>query len=81
MKYSYKMVQIPPNIVVASKKSTGQDAAEYLENIVNEWAAKGWEFMRVDEIGVVSQPGCFGSLLGQKQTHLIYYVITLRKEA
>ena len=80
MKYTYKMVQIPPNIVVANKSKTGQDAAEYLEMVVNDGAAKGWEFMRVDEVGVVSTPGCLGSLFGQKQTHIVYYVITFRKE-
>jgi len=80
MKFTYKMVQIPPNIVVSNKSKTGQDAADYLESVVNEWAGKGWEFMRVDEIGVVSQPGCLGGLIGQKETHIVYYVITFRKE-
>lgn len=79
--YEYKMVQIPPNIAVKMKKHKGNEAAEYLENVVNEYASQGWEFHRVDTIGVALQPGCFGALGGKKQQDSQYYVISFRKEA
>jgi hypothetical protein len=78
--YEYKMVQIPPNIAVDMKKHKGNEAAAYLESVVNKYAQQGWEFYRVDSIGVALQAGCFGSLRGQKEDNNQYYVITFRKE-
>jgi hypothetical protein len=78
--YEYKMVQIPPNIAVQMKSHKGNEAAAYLENVVNEFATKGWEFYRVDSIGVQLQPGCMDSLSGKKVEYSSYYVITFRKE-
>ena len=76
--YEYKMVQVPPSIKVSS--SRGTEAADYLQEVVNKTAQQGWEFYRVDSIGVVSEPGCLMSLLGQKTTIVEYYVVTFRKQ-
>jgi len=78
--YEYKMVQIPPAITVNAKEARGQEAAYYLQATVNEHAAKGWDFYRVDTVGVVTNPSCLGSLFGQKQTVMDYFVITFRKQ-
>lgn len=78
--FEYKMVQVPSNIAVEMKKHKGNEAAAYLEKIVNEYARQGWEFFRVDTIGVELQPGCFGSLSGNKAENTSYHVITFRKE-
>ena len=77
--YEYKMVQIPPNVQVG-KSEKGNEAAAYLETIANKHAAQGWEFNRVDEIGVVTKPGCLAGMFGAKQSMTIYYVMTFRKE-
>ena len=76
--YRYRMVQVPPTIPV-SKSQQETAAAEYMENIVNEQAAEGWEFYRVDEIGVNVQPGCLSSILGRKSETVTYYVLTFRQ--
>ncbi|NOH61126.1 DUF4177 domain-containing protein [Vibrio sp. RE88] len=78
--FKYKMVQVLPNISVDMKNHTGSEAAVYLENVVNEYAEDGWEFHRIDRIGVELQPGCFAALRGQKAETNIYYVITFRME-
>ena len=78
--YEYKMVQIPPNIAVEMKNHKGNEAAAYLEGVVNRYAADNWEFQRVDTIGVQVQPGCFDALGGKKAESNSYYVITFRKE-
>ena len=78
-KYEYRMVQIPPNITVKQKEAKGNEAAFYLQRIVNEQARQGWEFVRVDTIGVQTQPGCLGALLGGQVTTLNYYVVTFRR--
>ncbi len=77
--YQYKMVQVPPNIEVQAKTQKGNEAAAYLENIVNANARDGWEFYRVDPIGVNVQPGCLAGLLGQRTILTTYYVVSFRK--
>jgi hypothetical protein len=82
---TYKMVQIPPNVVLAAKgmmgkaPDTSQAAAAYLETTVNQMASQGWEFHRIDPIGVGSKPGCLLGLIGFKATIETFYVITFRK--
>ena len=77
--YKYKMVQVPPNIEVQAKNQRGNEAAAYLEEVVGTYAPMGWEFYRVDEIGVKVKPGCLAGFFGQKEDVTIYYVITFRK--
>lgn len=77
--YDYKMVQIPPTIQVKQKEYAGNEAAFYLQSVANEHAAQGWEFYRVDTVGVVIQPGCLASIFGAKRITTEYYVVTLRR--
>jgi hypothetical protein len=81
MKYTYKMVQVPPSISVRAKDYRGGEAATYLESVVNQYAAKGWEFYRVDSIGVQVAAGCLASLFGAGTQQHTYYVITFRAPA
>ncbi len=50
-----------------------------MQTLANEYAAQGWEFYRVDTIGVVVQPGCLASLFGAQRTVTEYYVVTFRR--
>lgn len=77
--YLYHMVQIPPTLVV--KQAKGGEAAAYLESVVMENAKQGWEFWRVDTIGVAVPPGCIGALLGHSAAQQTFSVITFRREA
>jgi hypothetical protein len=79
MAYEYKMVQLAPVITVSSSRVKGNEAADYLKSIVEENTKNGWEFFRVDSIGVLTKPGCLASLLGAKEATLEYYVATFRK--
>ena len=81
MNYTYKMVQVPPSISVRSKDFRGGEAAAYLESVVNQYAAQGWEFHRVDSIGVHVATGCLASLFGAGSRQYTYYVITFRAPA
>ncbi|MHB9130445.1 MAG: DUF4177 domain-containing protein [Armatimonadota bacterium] len=80
MAFEYKMVQVPPTIVVQAKEARGNEAAYYLEQVANQYAAQGWEFYRVDTVGVVTQPGCLAGILGAKQTVVDYFVVTFRRQ-
>lgn len=79
MAYDYKMLQIPPDVTVKMKEKRGNEAAAYLESIANSQTTEGWEFYRVDEIGVLATPGCLGSLIGRKAEYVMYYVVTFRR--
>ena len=79
MLYEYKMIQMPPTISVQAKEARGNEAAFYLEHVVNDWASHGWEFFRVDTIGVLTAPGCLAGLLGAKAHHIEYFVVTMRR--
>ena len=79
--YVYKMVQIPRNVEIKEGMSQRGRAAGYLESVVNEHARSGWEFFRVDQIGIHVNPGCLTALFGAKPTVYLYYVVTFRKPA
>jgi hypothetical protein len=79
MLYDYHMVQVPPNITVRRGTQRGDEAAAYLQEIATQQSAQGWEFYRVDTIGVKLQPGCLGMLTGQREMLVHYYVVTFRR--
>ena len=78
MSYQYKMVQVPPTITIEAGTAQGNEAAVYLERVVNQYAEKGWEFYSVETIGVHEKPGCWASLWGAKEVFTSHYVITFR---
>lgn len=72
------MVQIPTAVTqaAAQRKRTNQEAAEYLEGLANDMASDGWEFDGLEEMTVVTPPGCLG--IGQPQ-HTPVYVATFKR--
>jgi len=79
MKYEYKMVQVPPTIEVKAKEEKGNEAAIYLESLANKYSEQGWEFWRVDSVGISTQPGCLGGLTGSKAQLIQYFVVTFKR--
>lgn len=77
--YVYKMVQIPPSIKLQGEQQ-GNEAADYLQSVVNRYAKEGWEFYRVDSIGVQVNPGCLAALLGHQTSYKNYFVVTFRRQ-
>jgi hypothetical protein len=75
------MVQAPKNLATKGAQSSAGIAEGYLQSVVDQNAADGWEFYRVDEMTVSNSPGCLGALLGQKETYTVYNVISFRREA
>jgi hypothetical protein len=79
-RYVYKMVQAAEHIVAAEETLKGNEAASYLEKLVNDHAAQGWEFYRIDEmLASVSSPALFGTR--SQSTPIRFHIITFRKEA
>jgi DNA-directed RNA polymerase subunit RPC12/RpoP len=79
--YEYRMVPIPPNVVKKDGMSMREAAADYLQTTVNEQAQDGWDFFRVDAIGVRVPQGCMAALLGDQERRATYYVVTFRRES
>lgn len=77
MSYEYRMVQIPPTIALSGREKGGE-AAAYLAKVANEQAQQGWEFYRVDQLGVAEPQGCLST--GGPQMRM-YYVVTFRRPA
>lgn len=80
MRYDYHMVQVPPSIEVRSKDYAGNEAAAYLQGLADHYAEHGWDFYRVDVVGVRTKPGCLAALFGQRVQDLEFYVVTFRRE-
>ena len=75
--FEYKMIQLPQTFLL--KKDTGNEIAVHLEKLIQEWAGKGWEFYRIDSVGVAVQPGCLGALTGVKQSMTYYNIVAFRR--
>lgn len=78
--YEYHMVQVPQSIEVKEKHHVGNEAAAYLQHLVNKAAREGWEFYRVDSVGVSVAPGCLGALFGRSREYTTYHVVCFRRE-
>ena len=72
----YRMVQIPRTFRVQGQDN---EAAMFLQNLVNEHSKAGWDFYRIDEVGVVSSPGCIAALLGVRESVIPYYIVTFKR--
>jgi hypothetical protein len=79
--YDYHMVQVPPNVSVKAGQSGGA-AAGYLEGIVDEFAAQGWEFYSIETIGILEQPGCgcLAAIFGVRAQMRETYVVVFRRQ-
>jgi hypothetical protein len=75
--YEFKMVQLPQTFVL--KQDTGKEIAAHLEKLAKDMGVDGWEFFRVDSVGVQVQPGCMGALSGIRQSQAHYNVVTFRR--
>jgi hypothetical protein len=76
MEYEYRMIQAAPAVQASKVGPKGQEAAKYLERVVNEGAVDGWEFYRMDSLSEHRPAGCLG--IGQPEVNQ-YYVVTFRR--
>ena len=56
----YKVVPFVASI--DHKKGTSNDVARQLEQLINQYASNGWDYMRLEGVTTFIQPddGCFG---------------------
>ena|ERR1044072_4385615 len=77
--YEYQMVQIPSNFSMSANQMQGNEIASYVQEWANRLAASGWEFYRIDTMGVTASPGCLAGLFGAQQTYTQYSIMTFRR--
>lgn len=75
--YEYKMIQLPRTFVL--KQDTGNEIADYLQRLATQHAVHGWEFHRIDSVGVAVQPGCLPAFMGVPKTMSYYNIATFRR--
>jgi hypothetical protein len=56
-----------------------RSVAEQLENIINAYAEKGWEFVGMHDVTIEIPPGCIGGLLGGTTTYTKYDEIIFKR--
>lgn len=79
-RYEYYMVQIPSNFSAREGQVQGQEIAAYVQEWANKLAAQGWEFYRIDTMGMTVAPGCLTVLLGGGQSYMQYSIMTFRRQ-
>jgi hypothetical protein len=57
--YEYRCVAGPTVIAVKKQEERAQAVSEF-ENIINQEAADGWEYVGIDEFQTAEPPGCMG---------------------
>jgi hypothetical protein len=77
---TYEMVQIPAFIAFDEIDHTGKEAATLLQNLVDPWAKRGWEFYRVDSFKMHTLPGCIPAFGGDRAHTADVHVVTFRKK-
>lgn len=81
MKYEYKAVQVPQLIAAKDKKHHGKEAEIFMQAALSEHAADGWEYFRIEKIGVIERVGAWDSLFGKKGHAQEQSVLTFRRQA
>lgn len=78
--FTYKCVPVP-DVVHTGKK--GKDLHAYAvstyETIINNAASDGWEFVNIDTVTSVQQPGCLAGLFGSKAETVTFKLLVFQK--
>jgi len=74
-KYEYKCVA-GPTVVSVGKKENRAQAVEAYQDIINEVAAQGWEYVGIDEFQTSEPPGCFQ---GNRPIITIFKMLVFRR--
>lgn len=78
--YEYYMVQIPSNFAAKQGQTVGTEIANYVQEWANKLATQGWEFYRIDSMGMTEVPGCLAGLFGGQANHTQYSIMTFRRQ-
>lgn len=78
-RYEFKMVQLPQTFWF--QQDTGKEVALSLEGLAKQYGSQGWEFYRIDSVGVAVPAGCLARLFGTQVESMTHYnVVTFRRQ-
>lgn len=77
--YEYYMLQVPSNFAAQQNTTTGHEIATYVQEWANRLASEGWEFYRIDSMGMMETPGCLSGLFGGQASYTQYSIMTFRR--
>ena len=76
--FEYKCVAVPRAIEVGKKDALG-DAVRVYQQLINQNASGGWEYVGVDEITSYQKPGCLAGLFGKGEKVINFKVLVFKK--
>jgi len=62
-------------------QNSASAAAQQLQQVLNHYAERGWEFVGVETIDTFVPAGCLGSLFGAKSAVVPFNVVVFRAPA
>lgn len=74
----YKCVSVP-RVIDVGKKGALEDAIRAYQQLINQNASGGWEYIGVDEIASYQKPGCLAGLFGKKEQAVNFKVLIFKK--
>jgi len=77
--YEYRVVPFIGQ-VKEGEKDIAQKVAAQLQEIINQEAQQGWEYVSVDRIQIAVKPGCLGGLGGVKVAAIGFDQVVFRKQ-
>lgn len=72
--------RVMPFIGKIRNNQTAADVSNQLEQLINQGAQEGWEFVQVNNVNIEVQPGCLAGLFGAKTQYVRYDMAIFRKE-
>lgn len=72
--------EVVPFLAQITRKETTTNVAAQLQNLINEYSAKGWEYVRLEvvEAEIAPDSGCFG--IGAKPAfNTVFRMIVFKK--
>jgi len=76
---TYKVVHFVPELKGGMFSAEGPPISKQIEQIVNRYAAEGWEFVSYQTAHYFVRPGCFAGLFGQREQIHYYDILVLAK--
>lgn len=76
-RYQYHVV---PFIGRIKSNQSANDVSAQLEDLINQYASKGWEFYQLNDVNIEVQPGCLGRLFGAKASYIQFDQVIFRSE-
>jgi len=73
--------RVVPFIGKVKNNQSSKDVSDQLEQLLNQGAEEGWEFVQINNVNIQVQPGCLAGVMGAKAEYVHYDMAVFRKDA